>query len=320
MNSLKGTLFALLGYGAYSVHDVFVKLLGESYSSLQIMFFGVLFTFPLFSFLLIGVPTAGSLRPHHWWWTVTRTSSIILGSLCIFYAFSVLPLTQTYAILFSMPLVITMLAVPILGERVGIHRAAAVLVGLIGVMIVVQPGASELSWGHAAALAGVAFSSLGAVIVRRIGRDESNLVLLLMPLLASFVVLGLLLPLTYQPMPLKDLIGVAVLSLFGFIGLNCLLVAYKASAATAIAPMQYSQIIWATLFGIAIFNETVELHTFVGTSFIILSGIVIIIRESLEGNSSSKPVQRTRGRVAGTVLRIGPLLKARRRKGKGKTD
>ena len=313
MNNFRGMLFALLGYAAFSVHDMFIKLLGVTYSSMQIMFFSVLFAFPLFSVLLVGTSSTGSLRPHHWWWMTTRTVSIVMGSLCIFYAFSVLPLTQTYAILFTMPLFITLLAMPILGERVGIHRAAAIVVGLIGVLVVIQPGSSALTWGHAAAFAGVAGSSLGTVIVRRVGRDESNLVLLLMPLLGSFLILGLFLPLVYEPMPLNDLAAMAILSLFGFIGLNCLLVAFKSTAATAIAPMQYSQIIWATLFGVMIFNETVNLPTVVGASLIIISGTIIVIRESMADKSGSKPAQRTQGRVAGTVMRIGPLLRARRR-------
>ncbi len=312
--SAKGIFFGLLGFAAFSVHDVLIKHLGATYSTTQILFYSVLFAFPLFSFMLVGTSSSGSMRPRHPWWTAIRIVTIIANTLCVFYAFSVLPLTQTYSILFAIPLMITLLAVPILGEKVGIYRGGAVFAGFLGVLVTIRPDPAEISWGHLAALGGVIASALSSVIVRRIGRDESVLALLLLPMLASFIVMGFLLPLDYRPMSFEDLVVVAVLSLFGFIGINCLIVAYQTSPAVVVAPLQYSQIVWATLFGMYLFGETLENHTIVGTALVISSGMFIVIRESLVGNSRRTPVLRTRGRIAGTIMRIGPLLRARQRK------
>lgn len=314
--STKGILFGLLGFAAFSVHDVLIKHLGTTYGTTQILFYSVLFAFPLFSFMLVGTSSSGSMRPRHPWWTAIRIVTIIANTLCVFYAFSVLPLTQTYSILFTIPLMITILAVPILGEKIGLYRGAAVLVGFLGVLVTIRPDPAELSWGHLAAVGGVITSALSSVIVRRVGKDESVLVLLLLPMLASFIVVGILLPLDYQPMPLRDLVAVAILSLFGFIGIHCLIVAYQTSPAAVIAPLQYSQIVWATLFGIYLFGETLERQTIVGTALVICSGIFIVIRESRSDTSGTTPVLRTRGRIAGTIMRIGPLLRARQRRKK----
>ena len=76
------------------------------------------------------------------------TRSKLLNATIGAYAFSVLPLAQTYAIFFAMPLLITVLSIPMLGEHVGIRRGLAVLVGLIGVMIVLRPGQAEMQLGH----------------------------------------------------------------------------------------------------------------------------------------------------------------------------
>ena len=160
----KGSLLALSAFAIFATHDVVIKVLGGTYSPIQIIFFTVLFSFPLLTFVMIRDSKGGSLVPVHPWWTAARTVSGALGAAGAFYAFSVLPLTQVYPILFAMPLLVTVLAIPLLGERVGLHRAMAVLVGLAGVIVVLQPGAAPLSFGHAAALLGAVFSAFSSVI------------------------------------------------------------------------------------------------------------------------------------------------------------
>lgn len=313
-SNTKGVLLALLGFAVFSTHDVIVKYLGASYGPHQILFFSVLFGFPLLSFMLVGDASSGNMRPNHPWWTALRTLSIIISSMCVFYAFSVLPLAETYSILFTVPLMITLLSIPILGERVGIHRGGAVLVGLIGVLIVVQPGATDFTFGHLAALVGAFAASLNSIVVRRIGREERDVVLLLFPLLGSFLVMGALMPFDYKPMPLSDIVAVAILSALGFIALNCMIGAYKAGEAAIVAPMQYSQILWATAFGMLLFDEQPQQWTLIGAGVIIASGMYIVFRESRANISKNTPVLRTRGRIAaGAHIRVGPLLRAARK-------
>ena len=86
-----------------------------------------------------------------------------------------------------------------LGEKVGIRRGLAVLVGLVGVMIVLRPGQADLQLGHLAGVTAAVFASLASVIVRKIGQEERSVVLVLYPMVANFLVLGLALPFVYQP-------------------------------------------------------------------------------------------------------------------------
>jgi drug/metabolite transporter (DMT)-like permease len=196
-----------------------------------------------------------------------------------------------------MPLLVTVLAIPLLGERVGLHRAMAVLVGLAGVIVVLQPGAAPLSFGHAAALLGAVFSAFSSVIMRKIGRAERTVVLQLYPLLVNFVVMGALLPFVYVPVELIDLGASAVVALLALIAMACLVAAYRLAPAVIVAPMQYSQIIWASIFGALFFGESLDKMTMIGTGIIIASGLYIVLREDKRKGSSNQPVLRSRSRV-----------------------
>ena len=312
--NISGAFFALIAFAVFATHDALIKVLGASFSPFQMIFFTTLFSFPLVTFMLIRDKSSGHLRPVHPWWTLARTAAAMINGMGAFYAFSVLPLAQVYAIIFASPLIITILSIPVLGERVGIHRWAAVIAGLIGVIVVLRPGSTELSLGHLAALACAFFGAFASIVVRKVGREERTVVFLLYPMVANFIVMGALMTFDYQPMPLTDIGGIAGISLFGFTGGVLLIAAYKASEAAIVAPMQYSQIIWATIFGYFFFDEKLDAQTIIGAGIIIASGMYIVFRESRSGTSSNTPVLRTRSRGGSAAsFRISPFL--RRAKG-----
>ncbi|QYK41707.1 MAG: DMT family transporter [Paracoccaceae bacterium] len=308
-STVRGAAFALISFAIFSTHDVVVKFLGGQYHAIQIIFFSVMFGFPLVMLMLIRDRTDGNLRPNHPWWTALRTAAAVVTGVTAFYAFSVLPLAQTYAILFAAPLLITVLAIPILGERVGVRRGVAVLVGMCGVLIVLRPGAEPLSLGHAAALTAAVCSSLASVIVRKIGSEERSAVLLLYPMLANFVVLGMALPFVYHPMPVEHLGMVGIIALFGFVAMLFVIAAYRAAPAVVVAPMQYSQMIWAAIFGALIFDESPDTWTLVGAAVIIASGVYIVLREGRAKVSKNTPVLQTQSRPeTGIWPRVSTLM------------
>lgn len=306
--NVKGALLALAAFGVFSTHDVIIKVLGGTYSPVQIVFFSVLFSFPLATLWLLRDQTSGTLIPRHPYWMMARTVAAMVTGFSAFYAFSVLPLAQVYAIIFASPLLITILAIPVLGEEVRLRRWIAVLVGLFGVLVVLRPGETELGLGHFAALACAVGGAVASVIVRKIGRDERTVVIMLYPMMANFLVMGLLLPAVYVPMPVDDLGRIAVLAVFAWIAGRFLIAAYNTGEAVIVAPMQYSQILWAAVYGAFFFDEYPDIGTLVGSTIIIGSGLYIVLRES-RSNTSETPVLRTRSRPeTGTSMRIGPLL------------
>jgi drug/metabolite transporter (DMT)-like permease len=303
-----GALLGLGSFGIYATHDALVKLLGGHYAPAQLIFFSVLFSFPLAMLSLMRDPEPGTLRPVHPWWMALRTGASVVCGLSAFYAFSVLPLAQVYAIVFAQPLLITLLAIPVLGERVRLRRGLAVVVGLLGVLIVLRPGSTELTLGHAAALVAAVGGATASIVVRRIGQDERPVVLLIYPMAANLALMALALPWVYRPMEAGHMGLIAALAVLGWVGGVVIIMAYKAGEAVIVAPMQYSQIVWAALYGALFFGEAIDGATAAGAGVVIASGLYIVLREGRA--SSARPVLNTRGRAdTGTAPRPSTLLR-----------
>jgi S-adenosylmethionine uptake transporter len=305
-SNLRGAALSLTAFGIYASHDVVVKFLGESYSPFQTIFFAGLLTFPLVSVVLMTDRVGGTLIPRHPGWSLLRTAMAVLNGLCGFYAFSMLPLAQCYAIFFAMPLLITLLAIPLLGEKIGLRRGLAVVVGLAGVVIVLRPADLDLNLGHLAALMAALTGATASVIVRKIGHAERSVVLMLYPMMGSFIAMALALPFVYRPMPVEHLGLLAVMAALSLTAGFLMILAYRAAPAVIVAPMQYSQILWAAVYGQLLFGEGIDLWTGIGAGVIIASGIYIVLREGTPAVSENRPVLETRSRFEGGVVpRIG---------------
>lgn len=316
-SNLRGALLSLAAFGAYATHDVVVKLLGETFTSFQIMFFSGLMGFPLVTMMLMGDRRDGTLIPAHPWWSALRSVAAVSTGVMGFFAFSQLPLATCYAIFFAMPLLITLMAIPMLGEKVGIRRGVAVIVGLLGVLIVLRPGGGDgFSIGHLAALGAAVTGALTSVIVRKIGQRERSVVLMLYPMVLTFFAMGAMMPFVYVPMSVVDMGLTAVMAFLGMLGSLGIIAAYRTAPAVIVAPMQYSQILWAALYGWLFFNESVDFYTAVGSAVIIASGIYIVLREGTPSVSQNRPVLENRSRMdTGTQPRISSWLKRFERPG-----
>jgi drug/metabolite transporter (DMT)-like permease len=311
----KAVLFGLLAFASFSTHDVFVKHLGATYSPFQILFFSALLSFPLITLVMIRDSKPGTLIPVHPFWVALRSISGSTAALCSFYAFSNLPLSQAYAFIFATPLVITVLAIPLLGETVRLRRGLAVIVGLLGVLIVLRPGASPLESGHIAALGAAFFGALNSLIVRKIGSRERGVIMILYPMLCNLAVSATILPFVYVEVPIGDLGLFAVLSAIVLVAMGLLVAAYSRASAIVVSPTQYSQIIWAALFGALLFDEYPDGQTYLGTAVIVLSGIYILKREATSDVSTNAPVLNTRTRTGHAAgLRVGQLMRRFRHK------
>ena len=275
--ALKGALYGLLGFGLFSLADATIKFLGGSYSPVQIVAFAGLFTLPLIGLLWLKAPV--SLRPVHPWLMAIRTVALIGNGLLVTYTFTVMPLAQAYAIFFTLPLMLTLLAVPVLGDRIDLIAGLAVVLGLVGVVVALNPGRVDFDIGHLAAVGGVILAAVHYLIVRKTGGAEANVPMLLYPVLGQTVSAFLLLPGRYVPMPPADLATVAGLALAGFCGTLMMFAAYRAAAPIIVAPTQYSQIAWAALFGALFFGEPMTLQTGIGMGIIALASFVVVVRQ-----------------------------------------
>lgn len=275
--ALKGALYGLLGFGLFSLADATIKFLGGTYNPVQIVAFAGAFSLPLIGLLWLRAPV--SLRPVHPWMMAIRTAALIVNGLLVTYTFTVMPLAQAYAIFFTLPLVLTILAWPVLGDRIDLISGLAVVVGLVGVMVALDPGRIEFGIGHVAAVGGVVMAAVHYLIVRKTGGAEANVPMLFYPVLGQTVSAFLLLPGRYVPMPAADLATVAGLALAGFCGTLTMFAAYRAAAPIIVAPTQYSQIAWAALFGALFFGEPMTWQAGLGMGIIALAGMMVLVRK-----------------------------------------
>lgn len=294
---LKGVGFALLGFAIFSLHDALIKSI-ENVPVFQISFFIVLFSFVPFALFLAIDGTERNLRPRLPGLMALRCFFTVAGLLCVFYAFGRLPLAEVYSLLFAAPILITLLAIPVLGEKIRLIRWFAILLGMAGVLVVLRPSDASFSLDHIAAVGAAACVACTSVVTRKIGSREHSVTLILYPMLANVVITGIATVFVYVPLPGDVLFKLCAIGLLSVVGQSLMIQAYRSSEAQFVAPMQYSQMLWALVYGAWIFHETVDRTVLMGSAVIVFSGLLFIWRELVA--SVKQPVLRTRNmRLAG---------------------
>ena len=155
-DSLRGITLMVVSVGLFSTMDAMVKWLGD-YPTMQIVFFRSLFAFIPLSYLIYRQGISAALAVKNVSGHVYRCIVGLLAMTGFFYAYSLMPLADAIAIGFAAPIFITALSVPLLGERVGLRRWIACLVGFLGVLIMVQPGSGVFEWSAMVALGATVF-------------------------------------------------------------------------------------------------------------------------------------------------------------------
>lgn len=275
---LKGALFGLAGFGLFSFADATIKHLGGTYHPVQIVAFAGLFTLPLIALMWLRQPV--SLRPVHPWLMAIRSLALIGNGLLITYAFTALPLAQAYAIAFTLPLLINLLAWLLLGDRIDPLGGLAVLLGLFGVMVALNPGRVSFEAAHLAAIVGTLLGAVHYVIIRKTGGVEAMVPMMLYPVLGQTLSAFLILPGRYTAMPVADLATIATVTVFGLGGTLLMIAAYRLAPPIVVAPLQYSQIAWAALFGALFFAEPMGLQVAIGMLIIAAAGVLTMARKS----------------------------------------
>jgi S-adenosylmethionine uptake transporter len=275
----KGALLGLAGMGLFACADATIRFLGADYHALQIIFFAGAMSLPWIAALALVGPREQSFRPDQPRLMALRCVVVLFNSMFVTIAFAALPLAQCYAIVFTMPIFIVLMSAFVLGERVDAVRGVAVVAGLIGVIIAVDPGSAELQWGHAAALIGAVLGAVNTVLIRKTGGTERTVVMIFYPIALQLSVTALIVPFVYVPMPLGDLGLTAFMAAVAFFGYLLIIAAYRRAPGLVVAPMQYSQIIWGAGLGALLFDEKVSMRTVAGIALIVASGVVILTRQ-----------------------------------------
>jgi S-adenosylmethionine uptake transporter len=275
-SNLRGAFLSLGAFFAYACTDVSIKALGQDMGSFQVMFLGSACTLPFVLAQIFWTDRRASLWPKLPGMTFLRVVLGLLGSGFVTYTFTHLPLAQCYAIFFTMPLMITVIAWPMLGEPIDLRRGAIVLAGFGGVLIALQPGTTQFQLAHLTAICGAVTGALNSLLLRKIGHRESAGVILLYPVVFQVLASAVLMLFLWQPITGHALQIGLQMGFLGTMGGLLIIAAYRCAPALVVAPMQYSQIIWASALGLIFFGERPSLMTTIGIAVIIAAGLALL--------------------------------------------
>jgi drug/metabolite transporter (DMT)-like permease len=279
----RGILFVLISIFIFGVANALVKLASETYPVTQIVFFRCLFA--LIPALVLVATSGGmsSLRTHRFGEHFSRAIVQFMAMLCIFTAFRLMPLTDAVAITFASPLFMTVLSIPLLGERVGIHRWGAVLVGFGGIMLMVEPGPGILVSGAIFALANAFLGASVTIALRRMTVTESSAALVFYQIAITAGLSMLLLPFGWITPDWKDLGILAAIGICSGIGQYWWTQAFRNAPASVAAPFSYTSMIWAVLFDFLFWHAVPAVSLLGGAMIVVASGLYILYRETVRG-------------------------------------
>ena len=254
-----------------------VKLLGAGYSPFQVLLmrygFGLALSLPLL--WRTGPALWRTDRPFS---HVIRACYGIASTFTMFYAVTRMPIATVTAISFAMPLFLTVLSVPLLGETVGWRRALAAVVGFGGVLIIVNPGA-DLNLVALVALVGAFFYAMAVVAIRQLSRREPANRIYFLYAMANIAVTGMAMPWVWVTPTLEHWLVFILIGGLGGAAQYAFLIAYRHAPATVLAPFDYSQILFALAIGYFAWGETPLPQSFLGGGIVIASGLFIWWRE-----------------------------------------
>lgn len=282
---LAGIAFMLGGTACGSVMDAVAKHAVTLASTWQLVTLRSLTILILLAPMLMQGRGIERLRSRQPGAHLARGISAFLGIWWFLEALGHLPLATVMAIVFSTPLWITAFSVPLLGERVGVHRWAAVLVGFAGVATIMGPsavsGVAATATGAFLALASAISFAFGMTLMRRLARTDTDTAILFYQNLVSLIGAGGVALSGWQPLPAQGwgmgiLLGVLLIIVQFFV-----VRAFRYAPAGTVAPFQYTGLIWAALWGWLFWDEWPGANVWLGAALVVAAGLYVAWRERL---------------------------------------
>lgn len=219
-----------------------------------------------------------------------RSVLLLLSTLCNFVALQYLQLVETMSIIFSTPLLVALLAGPILGEYVGAKRLAAIGVGFIGILVITRPGLGAMHPAILLSLGGAFAYAFYGITTRMLASSDSTATTTFYSGVAGIVLMTPLLPWvwTTPPSPLTWFL-LAMTGAFGGFGHWLLILAHARAPAAILSPFIYTQIVWMLVLGYVLFGDWPDSWTFAGAAIVIASGLYLLYRERVRHKEPERP-------------------------------
>lgn len=295
-----GVLCLCAGIGLFAIQDLILKLLSDSYPLSEAMVLRGATALPILVLLAMRDGGIGTLFTPAMGRMVLRGAVMFLAYAAYYIALPALPIATAVALYFSAPLFITVLSVIWLKESVGWRRWSAVALGFAGVLVMLRPGTGAVDAAAFLVLASGLCYAVSMILARRLGQTETaaamafwgNFVFLMIALalalafgdgrfaMDSHPSLAFLFRAWVWPNPI-DAALMCGCGIIAALGLTLLTQAYRIADSNAVAPFEYSYMLWAVIWGWVFFSEWPDLLSWAGIAIIVAAGLLVLWREKL---------------------------------------
>ncbi len=278
----RAIFLTLVTIAVFGVQDAISKILVQDYSSFQITMMRY-WGFAAFALVMVmrQAPLRQAFRSRVPAWQVLR-GLLLMADIWLFaLALRTVPLGELQAITVIYPLLVTLFAIPILGEKVGIFRFVAVGVGFAGALVIVRPGGLPLDWGVLFALASATLYALYIVITRKVSAHDSAATSMTYAAVVGLVLSGLVGCFFWQPMGWVDFALVVVVMATTCAGHGLMTYALSMAPASVLQPFNYFSLPWAIVLSAVVFGHWIDGISLIGAAIIVVAGLVVMARERM---------------------------------------
>ena len=278
-NRLGGITLMISGSLMFLLLDSVAKHLGRNLPVLEVVWGRYVFHL-LFIVILMRPRSLTSLfATRHPVKQVARSLLLLGATMSFFTALKYMPLADAAAIGFTWPLIVTALSVPLLGERVGLPRWAAVVAGFVGALIIIQPGAGLIHWATMMPLCMAVCYGLYQILTRMVGSDDGPVTSVFYTAVLGALAMTAVVPFLWQmPTPLQWL-EMAAMGATGGFGHFLVIRSLQLAPASVLAPFAYTQLVFAMVLSWALFSDVPDTATVGGAAIVALAGLFVIYRE-----------------------------------------
>ena len=284
----------------FSSQDAVVKLLSDTYSLWQIVCVrSIAASLLILAIAILAKRRGASLRSRRPGLQLFRGLVMFVSYTCYYLGIVSMPIVDGAALYFSAPLFTTLIAIPLLGERVGVHRIVAVSIGFIGVLVMLRPGFEDFNVAAVFPLIGAAVYAYCTTITRRLGDTDSSLAITFYTMivfgLASAVGsavgialfpgvegngLDAMLVRAWSVPPIGDVAIMGLIGLTAALGHLGISHAYRVTQVSIVAPFEYAYLPWVALIGYLVWGEIPASHTLWGLALVVGGGLYVMWREA----------------------------------------
>jgi len=292
-HSLRGMLFFMLGLFLFACMDATTKYLVAHYEVPLVVAIRYIVNCLLMVILLTPSHGMGLVRTQRTGLVLVRAGCLAAASLLLGLALQRMPVAEMTAIVFLSPIVVVLLAGPILGERVGMLEWIATLAGFAGILLIARPGAGLDPVGTLLALCGVVVIAAYQLLSRILAKTEQTVPMLFHTALLGAVLFGLFLPWSWggpAPTALQLLLFLGI-GAMGGLGHYLFTAAHRHASASVLAPLMYAQLVWAGVLGWSVFGHVPKSTSILGMCIVAAAGMLTALKSRRARQVMTEPVE-----------------------------